>query len=152
MYTIYLDETNRVSIICQNCGLEQTVDTTNFKDTEKKLEGKCSCGVSYQFNIEFRQRYREDVSLAGEYFIQGIGEKGEITIQDLSMSGVLFECKNPHQISKDDLLQVKFRLDGPKRPLIRKHARVIWVKDRIIGADFIESKLYKEELQSYLEV
>ena len=152
MYTIYMNDTSRVSIICQNCGLEQRVDTTNLKDTEKKLEGKCSCGVPYQFNIEFRKRYRENVKLSGDYFIQGIGEKGEIIIRDLSLIGILFECKNPHHISKDDLLIVRFRLGGSKKSEIRKHARVVWIKDNTIGADFIETILYEEQLQAYLRI
>jgi len=41
MNTIYLNDTNQVSIICQNCGLEHSIDTTKFNATEKKLEGKC---------------------------------------------------------------------------------------------------------------
>ena len=152
MYTIYLDNTNRVSIICPKCGLEQNIDTTKFKDTENKLEGKCKCGEPYQYKIEFRKRYREGVRLTGDYYIQGIGEKGEIIIRDLSMSGMLFECMNPHNISKDDLLRVNFKLDDPKRSEIQKHVKVIWVKDRTIGADFIKTKFYGKELKSYLQV
>lgn len=150
MYTIYTDDTNRVSIICPKCKSEQNIDTTNFKDTQKKLKGTCRCGEPYQFTIEYRRRYREDVRLTGEYFIEGIKEKGQIIIRDLSMSGIRFECLNPHHISKDEELRVKFRLDNSKRTEIRKHVKVMWVRDSTIGADFIETKFHKEDLESYL--
>ncbi len=150
MKTIYLDDSNRVSIICPKCRFEQYINTKNFKDTQKTLKGKCRCGEPYQFTIEFRKRYRKDVRLAGEYFIEGIREKGEIIIRDLSMGGIRFECLNPHHISKDDTLKVKFNLDDSKRSEIRKPVKVIWVKDRIIGAHFIETKLYEKDLGFYL--
>jgi hypothetical protein len=152
MYTIYADDTNRVSIICPKCGFEQNIDITKFKGTQKKLKSDCKCGEPYQFTIEYRKRYREDFRLAGEYFIHGIGEKGEIIIRDLSMSGIRFECLNPHYISKDDVLRVKFKLDDSKRSEIRKHVKVIWVRDSTIGAHFIETKFYKKDLESYLQI
>ena len=75
MDTIYTDDTNRVSIICPKCGFEQNIDVSKFKDTQKKLKGRCRCGEPYQYTIEFRKRYRKDVSLPGEYNLQGKGEK-----------------------------------------------------------------------------
>lgn len=151
METIYTDDTNRVSIICPKCGIEQNINTTNFKDTQKKLKGKCRCGEPYQFTIEFRKRYRKDVSLPGEYIILGIGVKGEIIIRELSMSGIRFECLSPHHISKDDILRVKFKLDDPKRSEIRKPVKVKWVRDLTIGAHYIEKKLYETDLGFYLQ-
>jgi hypothetical protein len=152
MYTVYTDDTNQVSIICPKCEREQNIDTTKFKDTQKKLEGKCRCGEPYQFTIEFRKRPRKDVRLLGEYFIPGIEEKGEIIIRELSMSGIRFECLNPHHISKDDTVKVKFKLDDPKRSDIQKHVKVVWVRDRIIGAYYIEKKLYQTNLALYLQI
>ena len=152
METIYTDDTNRVSIICPKCGIEQNIDTTKFKDTQKKLEGKCRCGEPYQFTIEFRKRPRKDVRLAGEYIIPGIEEKGEIVIRELSMSGIRFECLNPHHISKDDTVKVKFKLDDPNRSEIQKPVKIVRVEDRIIGAYYIEKKLYQTNLALYLQI
>ena len=152
MHTIYTDDTNQVSIICPKCRLEQNIDTTNFKDTQKKLTGKCGCGEPYEFTIEHRKRYREGVRLTGEYSILDKEEKGEIIIRDLSMSGIRFECLNPHHISEDDVLKVKFKLDRPKRSEIQKLVRVIRVRERIIGAQFMETKSYKNDLKFYLQI
>ena len=152
MYTIYLDDTNRVSINCSKCGLQQNIDITNFKVTQKVLKGECRCGEPYQFNIEFRKEYRKEVRLTGEYYIPGLNEKGEIIIRDLSKSGIRFECLNLHSISKDDILTVRFKLDNSKRSEIRKHVKVIWERDRTIGAYFIETKFHKEDIESYLQI
>jgi hypothetical protein len=151
MKKVYIDENNRATIICTKCGFEQNIDVTNFKDTQKRLEGRCKCGETFQFTIEFRKRYRKNVRLPGEYIVQGKGEKGEVIIINISLSGIRFESLRPHQISKNDILEVKFKLDSPLRSEIRKLAKVIWVKNRIVGADFSEKKLYEKELGFYLK-
>ena len=151
MYTIYTDDTNRVSIICPKCGFEQKINTTNFKDTQKKLKGRCRCGEPYQYTIEFRKRYRKDVRLSGKYSILGKGEKEEIIIRDLSFTGIRFESLKPHQILKDDTLEVTFKLDNHRRSKIRKLVKVIWVRDLIVAARYIETKLYENDLEFYLK-
>ena len=152
MYTIYLNDNNQVSIICPKCKSEENIDTTNIKDTQKVLKGECRCGEPYQFNIEFRKEYRKDVRLTGEYFMHETNEEGEIIIRDLSESGIQFECLNPHYISKDNVLIVRFKLDNSERSEIRKHVKVIRVRFRTIGAHFIETKFHKEDLESYLRI
>ena len=150
MYTIYADDTNQVSIICPKCKLEQNIDTTKFKDTQDKLKGKCKCGAPYEFKIEFRNRYRKDVNLPGKYIILGRGEKEDIIIRELSLTGIQFESLKPHYILEDDTLEVTFKLDNHWRSEIRKLVKVVWIRDLIIGAHFIETKSYKNELESYL--
>lgn len=151
MYTIYTDDTNRVSIICPKCGFEQNIDVSKFKDTQQKLKGRCRCGEPYQYTVEFRKRYRKDVRLPGKYSILGKGEKEEIIIRDLSFTGIRFESLKPHQILKDDTLEVTFELDNHRRSKIRKLVKVIWVRDLIVAADFIETKLYENDLEFYLK-
>ena len=150
MYTIYADETNQVSIICPKCQLEQHIDTTKFKNTQKKLGGKCQCGEPYEYTVEFRNRYRKDVNIPGNYSILGRGEKEDLIIRELSLTGLQFEALKPHYISEDDALEVTFKLDNHWRSEIRKLVKVIWIKDLIIGVHFMETKSYENELRSYL--
>ena len=150
MYTIYADETNQVSIICPKCQLEQNIDTTKFKHTPKKLEGKCQCGEPYEYTIEFRNSYRKDVNIPGNYTILGRGEKEDLIIRELSLTGLQFETLKPHYISEDDALEVTFKLDNHWRSEIRKLVKVIWIKDLIIGVHFMETNSYENELRSYL--
>ena len=93
----------------------------------------------------------KDVRLSGEYIIQEKGEIGKIIIRELSLTGIRFESLKPHQISSDDTLEVKFQLDNPLRSLVRKLVKVIWIRDRIVGAHYTETKLYEKDLGFYLK-
>ena len=151
MNKVYVDENNRATVICPKCGFEKNVDAMNFKNTTNIVKGKCKCGESFQFAIEFRKTVRRHVNLPGEYIVQGKGQKGEIIIRELSLAGIRFESLRPHQILKDDTLEVKFKLDNPLRKEICKVIKVIWVKDRMVGAQFSEKKLYGKDLGFYLK-
>ena len=152
MKKVYVDDSNKASIICPKCLFEKNIDVTKIEDIQKELKCRCRCGEAYQFIIEYRKKYRKDVRLPGEYIIQKSGKKGEIIIRSISMIGIQFECLDRHQILKDDTLEVKFKLDDPNRSEIRKSVKVIWFKDRNIGANFIETQLYKKDLGFYLMV
>ena len=151
MKKVYVDDTRQATIICPKCGFEKTVDVTEFKDSQKKLKAKCKCGETYRFIIEFRTKYRKNVRLAGEYIANEKEEKGEIIVRELSLTGIRFESLKPHQMSPGDILEVKFRLDNPLRKEIRKLVKVIWIKDRFVGANFTETKFYEKDLGFYLK-
>ena len=150
MMIVWVGDNNKASIICPKCRFETNVDITKYKNTQRKLKAKCKCGEIFRFTIEFRRQYRKDVRLSGEYRIQGKKEKGEIIIRDLSLSGIKFESLRPNQILTDDILEVKFILDNTSKKEIRKEVKVIWVDNRIVGAQFIERKLYQKDLGFYL--
>ena len=66
------------------------------------------------------------------------------------MGGIRFENLGPHQISIDDMLEVKFKLDNPLRSEIRKMVRVIWVMDRMVGVMYSEPKGNDKDLGFYM--
>ena len=150
MKTIFVGDNNQATIICPKCGFTKNIDATNFKNTKKSLKAKCKCGEVFQVTFEFRKHYRKNVRLSGEYIVHGKGEKGEVIIRDLSLSGIRFESLSPHQISTDDTLEVSFKLDNPMRSEIRKIIKVMWVRDRIVGAQYCELKSYEKDLGFYL--
>ena len=141
--TIYVDDTNRVKIICPQCGNEKNFDVTNFKDTHKKLKAKCRCGEVFRFTLEFRKHHRKKVQLPGEYFVQGKDEKGEMIIEDISAGGIRFVCRKPHYISRNDTVELKFTLDNPMRTEIQELVKIIWIIDRNVGAHYIEQSRLK---------
>jgi hypothetical protein len=148
MEKVYVDENNRARVTCPKCGFEKIVDAMNFRNTKSLV--KCKCNENFQFTLEYRKRYRKDVRLPGEYIVQKSGEEGEVIIRDLSLTGIRFESLKPHQISTDDILEVKFKLDNPPRSEIRKLAKVIWVRDRVVAAHYSEAKLFEKDLGFYL--
>jgi hypothetical protein len=151
MKKVYVNDTNQATIICPECGFEKNIDVTDYKDTQKNLKAKCKCGKIHQFIIEFRKKYRKHVRLPGEYIIQKSRDKGEVIIKELSLTGIRFESLKPHQISLDDILEMRFILDNLLRTEIHKFAKVIWVKDRIVGACFSETELYSQAFGFYMK-
>ena len=151
MKKVYVDDDNQAIIICPKCGFEKNVDVTKFKDTPKNLKTKCKCGETHRFTIEFRKTYRKDVRIGGEYIAQKKDAKGEIIVRELSLAGIRFESLKPHKISLNNILEVKFKLDNPLKSEIRKFVKVIWTKDRFVGANFTETKFYEKDLGFYLK-
>ena len=151
MKKVYVDDTNTATIICHECGFEKNIDMTSFDRTQKKLKVECRCGEMLQFIAEFRKQYRKSVMLPGEYIDRQNANKGEILIRELSLKGIRFESLKPHNISKNDALDVTFKLDNPMRSKISRIFKVIWVRDRMVGANCIEPKLYEKDLGFYLQ-
>lgn len=152
MKKIYVDKNNQAMFICPKCGFERILDAMNFRAMKDLVKGECRCIETYRFVLEYRRHHRKDVSLSGEYIIPKSGEKGGLTIKQLSMTGIRFESLKPHQISKDDILEVKFKLDDHKKSDICKPITVIWVKDSNVGGQFTETKSYEKDLWFYLKV
>jgi hypothetical protein len=151
MKKIYVYHTNIASIICPKCGLEKNIDVANFKDTHKRLKAKCRCGEIFRFTLEYRKHYRKKVRLPGEYFVQGKDERGEIIIEDISASGIRFASLKPHYISRNDTVELKFTLDNQMRTQIQGLAKIAWIIDRNVGAEFINPKSLEKDLGFYLK-
>jgi hypothetical protein len=151
MEKVYVDKNNQARVICPECGFKKNVDAMNFRDTKSMVKGKCKCSEGFDFTLEYRKHYRKNVKLPGEYIVQKSGEIGEVIIRELSLTGIRFETMKPHQISTDDILDMKFKLDNPLRSEIRKLAKVIWVDNRNVGAQFNETKLFETDLSFYMK-
>ena len=150
MTKFYVNDANQTTIVCPKCGFAKMIDTTNYKETQKRLKANCKCGEVFRFTLEFRKHYRKDVRLPGEYSAPKKGEKGEIVVHNLSLSGVQFTSLRPHQILAGDTLELKFNLDNSARTAIRRSAKVMWVSDRDVGAQFIGQKSSERDLSFYL--
>ena len=143
MKTVYVNDSSRVTVVCPQCGKETNIDVTYFKDTHKKMKAKCPCGESFRLNLEFRQTYRKNFRLAGEYFVREKDEKGEILIEEISANGILFYSLKPNNISKDDTVELNFKLNNPDRTEIRELVKIIWINDRKVGAKYIDQNRMK---------
>lgn len=150
MQIIYAGHANQVTIICPKCGLEKNTNVFKFKDTHKRLKAKCKCGEVFRVDLEFRKYYRKKVRLNGEYFFQDKGEKGEILVENISMSGIRFSTLKPNHMSKDDTVELKFSLDNPMRTEIQTFVIIKWIADRNVGAEYIDLNRFKKDLGFYL--
>jgi hypothetical protein len=151
MGKFYVDENNQARIVCQKCGINKNLDVTKFKDTHKRLKAKCRCGEVFRLTLDFRRHYRKKVRLAGEYFVQEKDEKGEILIEDISMTGINFATLKPHNFSKDDTVELKFTLDNQTKTAIHTSVEIKWIIDRNVGGKFFDPKSLEKDLKSYLQ-
>jgi hypothetical protein len=150
MKKIYVDHTNQVRIICPKCGFETKKNVFKFKETSKRLKAKCKCGEVFRFALDFRKYYRKNVRLTGEYHVVGKEEKGEILIRDISATGVRFESLKPHNISRNDTVEITFALDDPQKTQIRTVIKIKWIIDHNVGAQFDNPKSLEYTLGFYL--
>ena len=151
MKKVYVDQKNRALIICPKCGFERNVDATSLRATKNIVNIKCRCRETFQITLEYRKHHRKEVRLSGEYIVQKSRERGEIIIREISMTGIRFESLKPNQISKNDILEIDFKLDNPQRSEILKLAKVVWLNDRFVGANFSETDLPNQALGFYLK-
>jgi PilZ domain len=151
METIYSGDTNYVTITCPKCGLAKNRNVTEFKDTPKRLKVKCKCGEVFRIFLEFRGYYRKIVRLSGNYFVQEKDEKGEVLIKNTSINGINFETLKPHNISKDDLVELNFALDNPNKTELQTLVKIMWVIDLNVSGQFIDENRLKQDLVLYLK-
>jgi hypothetical protein len=150
MEKIYVGHTNKATIICPKCGFKKNKIVFKFKDTHKRLKAKCKCGEVFRFTLDFRKYYRKNVQLTGKYYVQGKDEKEAILIEDISKTGINFTTLKPHNLSKDDLIELKFALDNTMRMEVRTRVKILWIIDRTVGAQFIDPNLLEKDLGLYL--
>jgi len=151
MEKVYVGYTNKVKIICPKCGLEQNKNVFKFKDSHKRLKAKCKCGEVFRFTLDFRKYFRKTAKIFGKYYISGKDEKGEILIQDISMTGIRFATLEPHNFSKDDLVGLKFTLDHLMIMEVHTLVKILWIIDRNVGAQFNDPKLLEIDLGFYMK-
>jgi hypothetical protein len=150
MEITYAGGTNHATMVCPKCGVKKTTNVFKFKDTHKRVKAKCKCGEVFRLFLEFRRYHRKIVRLAGEYFVQEKDEKGEVLIKDISMTGINFETLKPHNISKDDTVELKFTLDNPNKTELQALVKTMWIVDRNAGGKFIDQSRLKQDLVLYL--
>jgi len=152
MEKVYVDDNDQAIIICPKCGLKKNIDVTDFKDTHKRLKAKCQCGEIFRLTLESRKHHRKKVWLAGEYFIKGKDEKGEINIENISLGGIRFASLKPHYISRNDTVELKFTLDNPMKTVIHTPVTVKWIIDHNVGGQFFDPKSLEKDLGPYLSI
>jgi hypothetical protein len=151
MKIVNVDNSNQATIVCPKCGHEKNVDVSRYKDTHKRLKAKCRCGEMFRLSLQFRKHERKKVRLPGEYFVRGKTEKGDIIVEDISLGGIRFESLNPHYISREDKVELKFSLDNPTKTKIHTPIKIKWIIDRNVGGQFFDPKSLEKDLGTYLQ-
>jgi len=104
----------------------------------------------FQIFLEFRGYYRKIVRLSGDYFVQEKDEKGEVLIKNISITGINFGTLKPHNISKDDIVELEFILDNRNKTELYSLVKIMWVSGLKVAGQFIDESSLKQDLVLYL--
>ena len=153
--TAYISKDNTVVIRCDQCQRIKTLDLAPYGGVQQpmKVKIKCACGHLFTSIVEKRRVYRKQVSLKGSFvhFVGGQPKgKGAMTVVDISNSGMKLMLPPGESMAVGDMLKVEFRLDDPRRSLIKKRLIVRNVKANLVGAEFGPSETIDTSLGFYL--
>ena len=73
-----------------------------------------------------------------------------MVINDISISGIKFNCFMKPNIMVGDITETTFHLDDPKKTEIRLNGEVKWVRDCDVGLKFRELSGYQKTMGFYL--
>ena len=146
----YINTNKRTILICPKCGEPHEVDVSNFIGIKNKLRVKCACGSIFKCSIEFRLYYRKNVKLPGVFWCLATGYKGQVLVNNISMSGIHFAYFERHRIKVGDTLKLNFLLDDLKRTRLRLTVQVKWVNDNRVGVKIREAHHCPKDLGFYM--
>ncbi len=133
-------EDDSVVLKCPHCGTARSRTVGKFKGPRRRVKVRCLCRSVFRVLLEFRKTFRKGSELQGYYAkLPAAGERGEMLIRNLSISGIGFVTLTKHNLSQGDEVKVRFTLDNGRSAEIEKKAFVRWVKDRDIGCEFMAS-------------
>ena len=179
---VSVNSDNVAVVKCPECDMSKTVDMSKYvaNDDVIRFTARCKCGHSYKAVLNKRDKLRKKTNLSGAYTNLSPGkegQKGQITVLDVSRSGLKTkvsqmrlkikdhnfssraagEATFAHKIqtsSQDlhlgDILMVEFQLDNPKRSMIRKEVIIRWIDMPYIGVEFTTIPKFDAELGYYM--
>ena len=141
---LYAADAPVVVIDCPACGTTRNLGVDRLRD-KMRMGGNsfivdCSCGERFRCELEYRRFYRKPVSLLGECKDLETGSTKDVLVEDLSLGGALLQVQEAHRWTKGDVLEVRFQLDTPSRPSVTRRIRVMSVRGKQIGTQFVDGK------------
>ena len=148
---VFLRNWNYVVIACPNCQKTYEVSVEKYRGVKHSIVTKCACKERFKINLNFRQHYRKDVKLVGEFIhiSSGSNDWNAMVLTNLSMSGLRFKVLGPTDIDVGHQLRVKFTLDNQKATKLEEDVKVINIEENLYGCEFL-NQYYEKELGFYL--
>jgi predicted RNA-binding Zn-ribbon protein involved in translation (DUF1610 family) len=148
---VFIAKDNTATFVCPECQKSKTADVSKYKNIEKavRVNFKCPCGHSYSVLLERRKHIRKQLNLSGSFINKKNSERGNMSITDLSRSGLRIKLNFPQNLEPGDKLDLEFTLDDKLRSVVKKEVIVRSVKDLSVGVEFIHSEHF-DKLGPYL--
>lgn len=148
---VFVGQGDHVGITCPYCQKTYEVAVAKYKGEKHSIVTKCACQERFQIKLNFRQFYRKDVKLIGDYINISAGSNNwyAMTVTNLSMIGLRFKATGSTNIEVGHQLRVKFTLDNQKATELDEQVEVINIDGDLYGCEFLH-KDYEKELGFYL--
>ena len=148
---VFVGKRNHVPITCPYCQKTHEVSVEKYKGAKHTIATRCSCQERFNINLNFRQFYRKDVKLNGDFINISTRSKNwcAITVTNLSMIGIRFKMIGPTDIEVGHQLRIKFKLDNQKATELEETVKVSNIDGNLYGCEFV-NQYYEKELGFYL--
>jgi len=145
---IFVTSNSMATFSCSECGKIEQKDVSKFikHEAQVKLKYKCSsCKHSFSVILERRLSIRKGVHLLGHIIQNSI--RNAIMVKDLSKHGLRIKISQKTiALEKNEIIQVEFILDDPKKSKVSKRIRVI----KINSPTDISCEFYNKDHQGNL--
>ncbi len=132
----YVKDDNKATIICPVCKMNRTVSVESLRNKQHHIKVRCSCGHSFEVDLEFRRHFRKETHLQGDYNIEN--DVGHTRVTDLSIRGACFEVRGPHDLQPGMEGELVFTLDNRKMSILYRKVIIRSVRGSRIGCEFLE--------------
>ena len=154
---VFLNSDQTATFVCPECQKTRLVDVSAYIALKNmlRLRAKCPCGHTYKVFIDKRKKFRKQTRLSGTYKYgsnDSLSKEytGEITVKNLSLSGLRIKLQTMPRFKVDDILLVDFHLDDQKRSQIQTKVIVRNIKGLYAGLEYISQQSFNKELGFYL--
>ena len=144
---IYVNENDEATVTCPSCGKWRTAKVASYAERREPIKIRCSCGSVFPVIFEWRQAYRKEVNLLGICSKDG-RSKEPIVIENISAGGVGFKL-NRGNLKEGDIVEIKFTLDDNRRSVVSENVIVRLVRDRYVGAQFLDPGVHSQKLLGF---
>jgi len=156
------EDDDNVIIKCPSCYFSKSYPVHKLQAFKHTISVKCKCGNPFSAKLEFRKRFRQKTLLNGLYCDLALvgSDKWKIYLHDLTRTnchivdisvnglGIVFHTR--HAVSKGDKLRIRFELDTSTSPKIELDIVARYIKDNLIGCEFLDSNIVDKEIRFYL--
>nr|WP_240192128.1 PilZ domain-containing protein [Desulforhopalus vacuolatus] len=119
-----------------------------MRDKKHRIKVRCSCGYTFELNLEFRRNFRKKTDFPGNCTFEK--DTRNIRVIDLSISGACFEVRSPHDIKPGMEGELLLTLDNRKMSSLYRKVVIRTVNGNRIGCEFLDSNTPSRELGFYM--
>lgn len=154
---VFLNSDQTATFVCPECQGTRIVDVSQFIAGKNmiRLKAKCACGHAYKVFIDKRKKFRKQAQLTGTYKYapnESLSKEytGDITVKNLSLSGLRVKLQAMPRFKVDDILLIDFHLDDSNRSKICEKVIVRNIKGLYAGLEYTSQKSLNKDLGFYL--